>query len=105
MKKYIVVTTKWEGFHYWKDAPEEVRFLRNLHRHLFHITVKWEVKDSDREKEFFIQKRKLEWHLSSTPRNIQQASCEMLAANILAVLEADFVSVFEDGENGAEVYK
>ena len=42
-KIFVVVKTEFEGFHSWEDAPDEVSFLRNLHRHIFHVTAKWKV--------------------------------------------------------------
>lgn len=37
------------GSHYWKDAPEKYKYLRNLHRHVFTIRCKFEVSHEDRE--------------------------------------------------------
>ena len=57
---YIWITTSMEGFHAYPDAPDEVAFLRNRHRHLFHFRVYIEVFHDDREIEFFMFKRDVE---------------------------------------------
>lgn len=46
------------GFHRWKEAPEEVAYLRNYHRHLFNIRVQIDI-DDDRELEYFMVQDKL----------------------------------------------
>jgi hypothetical protein len=35
----IQVRTSFVGVHQWKDAPDEVAFLRNLHRHVFKVSA------------------------------------------------------------------
>ena len=53
MKRYIVVRLCFEGIHCWPECDiQDVQFLKNPHRHIFYVTVKWEVKHSDRDKEF-----------------------------------------------------
>lgn len=37
------------GSHYWKNAPEKYKYLRNTHRHVFVIRCKFEVSHGDRE--------------------------------------------------------
>lgn len=101
---FIWVTTRFAAFHYWKDAPDEVAFLRSSHRHLFHVKAFWEVKHNDRDLEFFIQKRKLEEYVETHLKDKTfAASCEMLAEKILNALGCAYVDVSEDGENGAIV--
>lgn len=46
------------GFHRWMKAPDELKFLRSYHRHLFHINVEIAI-DGDREIEFFILQERL----------------------------------------------
>jgi len=112
---YIVVSTSFVGLHAWNDCDiEEVGFLRNLHRHIFHVTVKWKVKGDNRELEFFVCKERVDLFIHSRWPYVQEAgygrflggrSCEMIAKEIMEGVNADFVSVFEDNENGAEVQK
>jgi len=106
----IWVTTTFVGYHLWADAPDEVSFLRNNHRHLFYVCLEVAVKHLDREVEFFILKKQLndfidrhwsEGHFAS--------SCEMIAQSILEHFTAQHyhvrrVSVSEDNENGATIY-
>lgn len=94
-------------FHKYENAPEEVAFLRNNHRHVFHIEAKIEVWDDDRELEFFIVQN----HINSVLFQLSsESSCEMKAKKLLKLLIEKYginrryqVSVFEDNENGAEV--
>ena len=106
-KTFIIVKTQFQAFHNWPNAPEEVKFLRNPHRHIFYVTVKFIVHHDDRDKEFFIEKRKLDNFLSGCygPGLMTGKSCEMLCKEIADYSKADFVSVFEDNENGAEYYR
>ena len=57
MTNYIYINTQFEGFHCWKEAPIEVSFLRNFHRHMFKVKVWIEVRSNDREIEFFMFKK------------------------------------------------
>jgi hypothetical protein len=107
-KMYIVVSAQFAAFHLWRDAPAEVAFLRNKHRHLFQVKAWVEVGHDDREKEFFIIQRKLEAYLYDYENFDFEdiGSCEMVARK-LAMFHDDCirVEVFEDGENGAVFVK
>lgn len=117
----VFATTEVVGFHQWLDAPNEVDYLRNVHRHKFGIRVELSVVENDREVEFHILRRGLE-------ASMQQAwlgdgvedgyveyifgpmSCEMIAGRLLDYLRSTYpgrilyrVTVDEDGENGATV--
>lgn len=109
--RYIQVEFQWEGMHRWKDAPEQVRFLRNWHRHMFHAKCEIEVKHDDRELEYFmvldVIKTKILPFISGSE---DISSCEQMAEFIANGLlneygEDRFVSVgvFEDDENGSWV--
>ena len=104
----IYITTQFHGFHHWPDAPEEVAFLRSLHRHLFKVRVDIEVGHPDRQVEFFILKGFVDhviqkWllaQLKATPA----MSCEMMAECLAKRLLAQYpsllkVEVSEDGTN------
>jgi len=43
MTNYIWITTQKAMFHKYPDAPDEVSFLRNEHRHMFHFKIYLEV--------------------------------------------------------------
>ena len=113
MKLYIAkVTTQFEGYHCWPKAPEKVAFLRNKHRHMFHVTVKIEQEHNDRDVEYIMTKwdlnnliTKMKTHLVDYVNG--NASCEMMAEyiydNIVSPGAHVQVEVTEDGENGAIV--
>ena len=104
IRKIVWVTTIFEAFHRWKDAPQDVEFLRDYHRHLFHVKVGVLVNHGDREIEFFQFKRRLEDIIENTWAGKRlNESCEMIAEDLLNFLDASFVTVSEDGENGATV--
>jgi len=111
--KYIIIKTRKEAFHNWNDAPQEVEFLKNLHRHIFYIEVEISVSRNDRELEFFIVKKELDNYLEAYLNNKNRivGSCEMFAEDILRFIIGKYpnrkymVSVFEDNENGARVEK
>jgi 6-pyruvoyl-tetrahydropterin synthase len=104
----IWITHRFPAFHKWEKAPKEVAFLRNLHRHMFHVKVWLEVQHEDRELEFFMVKRKLvDFCDGFEGRTI--GSCENTADNIKAFMQMEYpkrgieVEVSEDGESGAIV--
>ncbi len=114
MKKYVTVKTSFEGFHRFPGAPEEVSYLKELHRHIFNVSAKIEVFHDDRELEFIMVKHRLNQFLAGLPIAKKEAntamSCEMVAtqvANLLVDLYGDHrdleISVDEDGENGSIV--
>jgi len=106
---YIYIKTQFEGLHRYKNAPEEVDFLKHFHRHIFKVTVKIEVFDDDRELEFIMVKRQLDKYLNQYEPD--DKSCEMIAKDIgrYLIKKYDlynrqlFIDVSEDGENGSIV--
>lgn len=115
MKSKIVVRHSFVALHRYENAPEDVKFLRDLHRHRFEVEVQISVYHEDRELEFILVKDKLGTILTDLMRfNNQIAenrmSCEQMAEYIIGQLQAKYgderfyqCSVFEDGENGAVV--
>lgn len=110
MKTSIVVRTRYEGLHFWKSAPEKVAFLRNLHRHEFHVALKLEVHHDDRELEFILVKRAMNQYLQDThDQDPNGRSCEQIAKCVLDWVVKTYgvrrasCEVSEDGENGAVV--
>lgn len=116
MRKRISVVLNFQGLHRWPHAPDEVAFLRNLHRHVFHVTVKAEVEGSDRDIEYFmLRARAVEVVRTLGPvyhRNqpdlvlLKSQSCEMMAGSILVALRKSHPTVYsvtvrEDEENSA----
>lgn len=107
LTKVIVVSAQFAAQHRWKNAPENSRisFLKNYHRHLFHVKCKWKVYHNDRDLEFFLQKELLQNYVKDNFENkYLDLSCEDIAEQILIALNCSFVSVYEDDENGSEIF-
>lgn len=100
----IFSRTRFEGFHCWPNAPDEVAFLRANHRHEFHVRAWKIVRHDDRDVEFILFKRVLDRAIKAiqTTQDVRHWSCEKWAATIGQLVEADSVEVSEDGENGAQ---
>ena len=87
MKTTIFVTFQMEGTHQWKECPyDDVAFLTDIHRHMFHFRCEREVFHDDRDVEFIKFKR------------------EMIAKELLNEFKLIKCEVSEDNENGAIVY-
>ena len=100
----VWITTDFTAFHRWEDAPEEVQFLREWHRHLFKVKVELKVTHSDRDVEFLILKRKVDQYINLWFAHSKfEYSCEHIAESLLDHFDAYSVTVSEDGENGATV--
>ena len=114
MKTNVIAKLEIEGLHNWPDAQgvfPEVGFLSNMHRHKWFITAKKRVNHDDRDVEFIMFKRDIIQYLENKYYNkdartheFGAMSCEMLAKEILKEFDCVYVSVFEDNENGAEIY-
>lgn len=114
MKTNVIVNLQLDGMHNWPDAKKvfpEVGFLSDIHRHVFHVTLKKTVHHDDRDIEFVMFKRDVQEYLRNKyyRRDYRShffgaMSCEMIAKELLEYFDCVYVSVFEDGENGAEVY-
>jgi hypothetical protein len=99
----IFITTRFEGFHSWPNAPSEVAFLRDPHRHIFHVRCWREVTHDDRDVEFILWKREIEKQIGllADANDTKHWSCERWARAIGERCGAHSVEVSEDGENGA----
>jgi hypothetical protein len=108
MTNYIWITTQFEGVHKYPDAPDDVSFLRNEHRHIFHVKVWIEIlKNLNRELEFFMVKKKIDAYITENySYKTFTKSCEMIANDILQFSCSCWpnreihVTVSEDNENG-----
>ena len=110
----VIAKLEIEGLHNWPDAQAvfpEVGFLSHMHRHKWFITAKKKVNHDDRDVEFIMFKRDIIQYLEDKYYNkdartheFDAMSCEMLAKEILKEFDCVYVSVFEDNENGAEIY-
>ena len=111
---HVFVTFQVAGFHCWPEAPAHLAFLRDSHRHQFHVRVELEV-ESSRQVEFFeleAECKSILAHLGNRmpleTLDFQGDSCENIAAYLLMeLIEDDYkptsVSVSEDGQHGAVV--
>lgn len=110
--KTIWVTFQKEGYHKYPAAAtdpnlEGVRFLADIHRHIFHFKIWIEVFHEDRDIEFILYKRWLE-SLYQNELNLDFKSCEMLADDLYNQINLKYpnryvkISVSEDNENGCE---
>jgi hypothetical protein len=106
MTNYIWVTTQFEGFHHYFNAPEEVAFLRDTHRHIFHIKIWVEIFTNDRDIEFILFKKFIDNNIARG--NMNDKSCEMIADDLNELIKTKYpnrkikIEVSEDGENGCE---
>lgn len=99
-----------EGFHCWPQAPEHRAYLRERHRHLFHVDVETRVLHDEREIEFhdLLSEARALFRGRLIYGDETGASCETMAralAQELAALHDRMVTVTvsEDGECGARV--
>lgn len=101
---YVICNFTVEGFHRWESAPDRLFYLRQLHRHVFFIKARFEVKDGDREIEIIEAQNKIKEYLYSkygNPCMFNGMSCEHIAKDISDKFSADEVEVLEDGFGGA----
>ncbi len=107
MVKLVVVTLDVEGIHAWPQCPfEEVKFLRDPHRHLFKIRCAKKVGHLDRDIEIIMLKRMILGYLNTKySGQFGSMSCEMIADDLMTEFNLDSCVVLEDGENGAMISK
>jgi hypothetical protein len=109
VQNFIEVRFQFEGIHHWPEAPDEVAFLREKHRHMFHVRARMNVHHSDRDLEFIMVKHRLQALVGCFGFDLGRLSCEQMAYEILKYAVVDLarteveVEVTEDGENGAVV--
>jgi hypothetical protein len=117
ISRSIFVTFQREGIHRYPAAAtdpklatggkDDVSFLANPHRHIFHFRVEISVTHNDRDIEFIQFKRELEGLYSDGTMQMDYKSCEMLAEELIQYITTKYpmrkgsVEVSEDGENGA----
>lgn len=109
MKRQVITFNAVEGYHYYPNAPEFCKYLRNNHRHIFEIRCGLEVKHNNREIEINEMQRKIEKKLKSlfgNPCNFGKRSCEDIAEILCnSYSEIVWVEVLEDGYGGAKITK
>lgn len=108
----VWVTFDKVGFHCYPDAPEEVAYLKDRHRHVFKFFVEITVTHDDREIEFHMLKNWITSLYDHGALEVDHKSCEMLANDLLHRIVRKYdctfrnvrVTVSEDGECGATVF-
>lgn len=115
MKTTIIVKLQYEALHNWPGVVEALPdqtwiqlALKNLHRHLFYITLEKQVTHSDRDVEIILFKQSVQKYLEEKygrPGELGSMSCEQLSEELLNKFECESVEVLEDNENGAKIYK
>jgi len=104
----VWTTFSLEGFHSYDSAPVGVGFLKNNHRHLFHVRVEIEVYHNNRDIEFILLNQALKKRFPDNSLN--EMSCEMMCENIADFIHSKYanwrgrnivVSVSEDNESGS----
>lgn len=107
-KTMIYVRFQRKGFHHFPNAPEQVAYLGDRHRHLFKFEVGIQVEHDDREIEFHMFQEEIE-NLFEGNLEIDNKSCEMLARDIGNYIVSKYpgrifyVDVSEDGECGSRI--
>jgi len=109
MQTFILIKTQFEAIHHWPGCPhDDVAFLRDKHRHIFHVKAKAAVNHDDRDIEFIQFKRAVTDYLRNhfDRADLGATSCEMMCGELLeAFPEMVEVAVWEDAENGAQVVR
>lgn len=111
IKTEVYCTLQIEGTHSWPNCPfDEVGYLRDDHRHVFHIKAHKIVNHDDRDVEFIMLKHQIQNHFSKYLSYNQKLhvfgakSCEMIARELIEQFGLSQCEVNEDGENGAILY-
>lgn len=109
VKKIVYCRTRFVGFHRWPNAPDSVGYLRDLHRHEFHVEVGVRVQGDDRDVEFITLKQTVDGCIAQQQQYWPaEFSCEMMCNAIYDRLKnmyiIAYIDISEDGENGAQIY-
>jgi hypothetical protein len=91
----IFITTSFIGYHSYKNAPNEVAFLKNEHRHKFNVKVTAKVLHNDRDIEYFCFKRRVDKIINTFFSNnqyneLEVQSCEDMAEKLIKYLEFEY---------------
>lgn len=75
----------YDFIHKYDRAPNEVSYLRNLHRHLLNIEATVEVFHTDREIEFYMMKDRIDKAIKNHKFD-DNASCETVASFVMNLI-------------------
>ncbi len=102
LKKFIIITTDFIGWHYWAGAHGQFDYLSKKHRHKFVVKAYKEITHNNREIEFINFKQRVTEYLRHKYEYQEfPSSCEDIAEDVLKFFGCYSVEVLEDGENGA----
>ena len=92
MQTVVFCIESFEGIHCFPNAPEEVCYLRNAHRHIFNIKVEVNVFHDDRDVEFIMLKHRVrEWLSKYRDQDgtwrMEELSCEQVACRLISHLD------------------
>lgn len=103
----IAVSFQAEGWHCWPQAPQRRAYLRQSHRHMFHVYAALQVLHDERDVEFHdLRDACVQWFGSG---DYGSMSCEALARQLCEQIVTTWpgrtarVVVSEDDENAAMV--
>jgi hypothetical protein len=114
-KTTIVVSLQVPAFHNWPGAPDaDISFLRDRHRHIFHIKARKVVSHDDRDIEIIRFKTQIlsalsSWYSTTGTSTLHghlelgSTSCEQLGQRLVDSFSLESCEVLEDGENGAYI--
>lgn len=111
MNLYVVCTIQIEGLHCWPEASGNVAYLRQLHRHIFVITMEFPVLNSNREVEIITRQNEVRRYLldrygdHDDVYHFGRMSCEDIAGELLERFSAASCTVLEDGFGGTKVVR
>lgn len=113
IQRQIVVKFQVEGVHCWPSCPiEEVAYLRNPHRHVFHFKCTKAVTHNDRDIEIIQLKHRMELYMATQYMDqtmnccdFGSMSCEALAEELASVFDLNVCECLEDNENGAVIVR
>ena len=113
-RRMIWIQFRHEGIHCYPAAAtdpnlEDVKFLANDHRHIFHFKVYIEIFHNDRDIEFIQFKRWVESLYITGTLELNHKSCEMMSDDLYEKISMKYpdrdikIDVSEDGENGSSI--
>ncbi len=103
---YAKIYGEFEALHKYTNAPEEVSYLRNEHRHLFKVIIQIEQFHNNRDIEYYMFKTWLNIMLYYMDKPITW-SCEMYCDHLSKLIEDKYgarklrIEVNEDNMEGA----
>lgn len=107
MKTTVLTINLIEGYHCFPDAPEYLGYLRNKHRHVFHVECEFSVSHNDRDIEIISMQHQIDNYFKSTygdPAEFGTLSCEEIASRLMQYYpKLCAVTVREDGWGGGRV--